>query len=191
MTCSTEGCDRSLYCRAMCQRCYMRQYKAANRERMRELGREYEARNRQELNARRRDRYQNDPESRTLRQAANRRSAEKNRDAIRERNRRRYERNTGEINAKARVYYISKRYGLDPEGYAALLESQGYCCAICGTSEPVMGRFHVDHCHDTGKVRGLLCHKCNCGIGMLTDSPTVVFRAAQYLADHANVRSVA
>lgn len=56
-------------------------------------------------------------------------------------------------------------------------------CAICGTTDPKDNRqkFHIDHCHETGKVRGALCSKCNFGIGFLQDSPDVLRLAAEYL----------
>lgn len=60
---------------------------------------------------------------------------------------------------------------------------QNHCCAICGTNKP-NGRtneFVVDHCHNTGKVRGLLCHPCNSGIGMFKDEVDILNKAILYL----------
>lgn len=77
-----------------------------------------------------------------------------------------------------------KRYGISVEQYDALLAKQNGGCAICGAKEP--GRkaakyFSVDHEHDSGKVRGLLCHSCNLAIGHLKDRPELCRNAAQYL----------
>ena len=73
------------------------------------------------------------------------------------------------------------KYGLEPEDYDAILESQNGLCAICAR-ECVTGRaLHVDHDHATGYVRGLLCHKCNSGLGQFADSPDVVRAALAYL----------
>lgn len=85
------------------------------------------------------------------------------------------------------------RYGLTPESYQALYESQGGLCAICGTegtSDVIphhvraatgASRLNIDHCHETGKVRGLLCNLCNTGIGHLKDSPDLLRAALRYL----------
>lgn len=54
----------------------------------------------------------------------------------------------------------AKQLGVTDEEYAAMLERQGGGCAICG-ARPKTRRLHVDHDHATGKVRGLLCHRCN------------------------------
>lgn len=73
-----------------------------------------------------------------------------------------------------------KRYGLTPESYGSLLEKQNNCCAIC--QEPSKGgRLSVDHCHRTGRVRGVLCKNCNTAIGLLRDAPSLFFKAIEYL----------
>lgn len=62
-------------------------------------------------------------------------------------------------------------YKLTLEQYDSLLEAQDGACAMCDTSDPLgQGNFHVDHCHETGAIRGLLCHACNTGLGLLGDS---------------------
>ncbi|WP_344447709.1 endonuclease domain-containing protein [Kitasatospora nipponensis] len=61
-----------------------------------------------------------------------------------------------------------------------MLADQGSCCAVCGLLAGDRA-LQVDHCHTTGRVRGLLCRKCNSGIGMLGDSPEGVQRALSYL----------
>jgi hypothetical protein len=74
-----------------------------------------------------------------------------------------------------------RRYGLTTEGFQALLASQGGGCAICETPIIGKGEAHIDHCHDTKKVRGLLCIKCNRGIGLLQDSVDILKKAISYL----------
>lgn len=81
-----------------------------------------------------------------------------------------------------RERHLMMTYGLSLSDYDELLESQGGCCAICGTKQPTgKGRFHVDHDHDTGNIRGLLCSKCNQALGLLQDNSSIVMKAACYL----------
>jgi len=66
-----------------------------------------------------------------------------------------------------------------------MLEAQNGRCKICGTDAPNgMGTFHVDHCHITSKVRGLLCHKCNVGLGHFNDNISILSAAILYLNEH-------
>ena len=64
-----------------------------------------------------------------------------------------------------------------------MLDEQDGKCAICDTNEPGgrFNTFHIDHCHTTGVVRGLLCSKCNHAIGLLNDCPTTIRTAANYV----------
>lgn len=75
-----------------------------------------------------------------------------------------------------------KRYGMTVEGYERMLADQDGRCAICQTDEiPRRGSWIVDHCHDTGRVRGLLCGEYNAGIGLLRDDPELLRKAIAYL----------
>lgn len=86
---------------------------------------------------------------------------------------------------KARRHNLKANYGLTPEDYEAMVLAQNNKCAICDSEHlSAYGRFHIDHCHTTGKVRGLLCTRCNTGIGMLGDSIGIVTRALAYLTEH-------
>lgn len=80
--------------------------------------------------------------------------------------------------AKRQQYLLKHEYDLTVEQYQTMVSEQGGCCAICLRPER---RLHVDHEHSTGRVRGLLCKKCNMGIGLLGDSPAVLTAAAVYL----------
>jgi hypothetical protein len=86
--------------------------------------------------------------------------------------------------AQAQAKHRKKLYGLTPDQFMAMVVKQANACAIC-TSPLVATKtgLHVDHCHVTGKVRGLLCGRCNSGIGHLKDSSELCLRAAQYLAN--------
>jgi hypothetical protein len=79
------------------------------------------------------------------------------------------------------------KYGLTRDDYLALLEKQGGVCASCGREDTGNHRqpeLHVDHDHDTGLVRGLLCHNCNLGLGKLGDNIAGVKNALAYLERH-------
>jgi hypothetical protein len=68
-------------------------------------------------------------------------------------------------------------YGIDHDTFDVISATQNGRCAICHEEK----KLHVDHCHNTGKVRGLLCHTCNAGIGMLRESPDLLHAAVRYL----------
>lgn len=77
---------------------------------------------------------------------------------------------------------LQYNYGITIEQYDQMLQSQGGVCKICGTATPGgMGRFVVDHNHKTGKVRGLLCNRCNTKLGGVEDKEFLQ-RALEYLS---------
>lgn len=80
-----------------------------------------------------------------------------------------------------------RRYGITLDDYAQMLKRQGGKCALCATDTPSgrWGRFVVDHCHTTGRVRGLLCNSCNVALGRLGDSPESIQRALAYVVGQA------
>lgn len=67
-------------------------------------------------------------------------------------------------------YARKKRYGLSKEQYNLLLEAQGNCCDICAVEFSDTTKPHIDHCHITNKVRGILCVRCNTLLGHMGDS---------------------
>lgn len=83
-----------------------------------------------------------------------------------------------------------RNFGLTLEAYDKLLKDQNGVCAICKGPERFLSRngfpkhMAVDHCHKTGRVRGLLCHHCNTGIGNLNDSVELLKDAIRYLEKH-------
>lgn len=74
-------------------------------------------------------------------------------------------------------------YGMSKEDFFDLLEKQDNKCALCG--KPYLGLarrdIHIDHCHETGKIRGLLCLGCNTGLGMLGDNEAGLLKALEYI----------
>jgi ribosomal protein S27AE len=82
--------------------------------------------------------------------------------------------------------YLRRSYGMDYKQYRSMFESQKGVCKICQGEGFVMADHHkmrlvVDHCHETGVVRGLLCHNCNRALGLLQDSVTNLTNAVKYL----------
>jgi hypothetical protein len=84
----------------------------------------------------------------------------------------------------ARRTNLKSKYGLTLAQFDAMMAQQNNACAICGT-EAVdrWGRLHVDHCHASGNVRGLLCGACNKGLGHFRDSATLLHAAVAYLSN--------
>ena len=77
---------------------------------------------------------------------------------------------------------LLRKYKLTPLGYSLRLADQGGVCAVCG-EPPKKGRLHVDHCHETGKVRGLLCQSCNVALGYAGDNWYQLMRLAAYILE--------
>lgn len=108
-----------------------------------------------------------------------------------------YENNRERANARMREYkrerprqykaYRLKEFGLTLEDFDRMLDEQGGVCAICRRPPTGQGRnaqtLHVDHCHKTNKVRGLLCGACNTALGLLQEDPTVIRRLLRYTKD--------
>lgn len=98
------------------------------------------------------------------------------------------ENNYEKVREKFAQYRRKTLYDLTQEDYKKLLDSQENKCAICGCELDQDGRGDnrtkcvVDHCHDTGTVRGLLCRNCNLGIGNLQDSIDNLTNAIKYLS---------
>lgn len=84
---------------------------------------------------------------------------------------------------RAADYFLKRLYGIEHGAYDAMFDLQHGKCAICGTDKPGKRerRFHVDHDHDSGTVRGLLCSPCNLGIGQLQHSRDILWAAIEYL----------
>lgn len=72
------------------------------------------------------------------------------------------------------------KYGISKGQWEDMAKAQGYACAICGERQPKR-KLAIDHCHKSGKVRGLLCSNCNSALGLLQDSHQIASSAAKYL----------
>jgi hypothetical protein len=103
--------------------------------------------------------------------------------------RERYKKNNRDrIAALTRKSALKQRYGITPDQYDAMMLNQGGCCAICKTASGTRRKLCVDHCHQTGKVRALLCDKCNSGIGAFKDDPALMIRAAEFVMAYMEAR---
>jgi hypothetical protein len=103
--------------------------------------------------------------------------------------RRRHERavNPEKARADRRRRALKDNYGLTVEEYDAMWAAQGEVCAICKRAEPMGRGWHVDHCHDSSVVRGILCSNCNVALGMLSDDADRLRAAVAYLERFPNV----
>lgn len=80
-----------------------------------------------------------------------------------------------------RAYMLKRKYGLTLDSFNSMLSGQGNTCASCGETDwgklgPV-----VDHDHNTGDIRGIVCNRCNVALGMLKDNPEIARKLAIYL----------
>ena len=81
-----------------------------------------------------------------------------------------------------RAGHLKRTYGITTEQYEMMVERQGGGCAICGRAPTDGSSLHVDHEHDTGRIRGCLCFRCNNALGDLGDSPDALVKAALYVS---------
>jgi hypothetical protein len=106
------------------------------------------------------------------------------------RNRKHYVNNKEKWHASTERSRRRRLYGMEEGDYEKLLEKQKGRCAICGTDTPTgRGKFHIDHCHSSGVVRGLLCSRCNQAIGLLQEDEHILTRALEYVRLHNNAQS--
>ena len=82
---------------------------------------------------------------------------------------------------RGRQDHLMRQYGLTEAERDELIAGQGGVCCICLAALPE----HVDHCHETGRVRGVLCFSCNAALGQFKDRPDVIRRAATYVEGNA------
>jgi hypothetical protein len=75
-----------------------------------------------------------------------------------------------------------RTYGITQSQYDEMFDSQGRACAVCRTTTPTSKGWNIDHCHNSGVVRGILCSHCNMGLGQFRDDVDRLMRAAEYLA---------
>lgn len=136
-----------------------RRYREKNKDVLKERTKKYREKNREAIRARDRERYRADP------------------DKYKKRSRERQARDPAGTRRSQWKYL----YGITPEQFESLFSAQGRACAICRTPDFGTRAPHIDHCHETGKVRGILCDPCNRGLGTFGDDPARIDAAAEYL----------
>lgn len=122
-----------------------------------------------------RERYRNNPDVQARNKETNKRWIENNRERHR---------------TRAYFYEVRRKFGLTREKFNALLARQNGCCALCGVKF-VPGKkreMAVDHCHTTGKVRGLLHLSCNALIRMAREDEDILTKAIEYVKNHCKNR---
>jgi hypothetical protein len=134
------------------------------KERRRASSRKWARKNKDVVNARRRANYKVDP--------ARRKSEQK----------RSYYKDVEKSRERAVRNNFKSKYGITVEQRDALFKAQGFVCAICASPTPnTKSGWHTDHDHQTGRVRGVLCHHCNLLLGNARDNPLILSSAARYL----------
>lgn len=138
---------------------YMREYVAANRDAINKRHRSYNEKHREKV----------------------KRHRQANPERAREIDVRSKMKNASKIKVTKRKYHLKSKYDLTPEQFESMFAEQGNCCAICKTS---VGKWHVDHCHNTKKIRGILCHHCNTAIGLLKEDVVILENAIEYIKQY-------
>src|SRR5262245_29670820 len=160
------------------KRKYQVLYRKKHKERIRVQNREYTRANRAKINARHRLRYKEDPEKFRLR---SRQKYAKHSEANKDRARAYRAAHPDRIRVYSRRSTLKRRYGLSEAEFHALLREQGNSCLICKMQFSTERLAAVDHCHTSGKVRGILCRQCNTAIALLGEHRNRFERAIEYL----------
>lgn len=107
-----------------------------------------------------------------------------NPERAKEKQRKGYIRNADAIRARSLADHYKRKYGITVEDRDRMLDLQGGKCAICSGGPNGKGGLHVDHCHKSNRIRGLLCHSCNTLLGLAGDDPARLEAAAEYVRKH-------
>lgn len=164
------------------QKEYFRRYYQANKAKYKEQSRVNYLKNREKAIERSRQWKEKNPERY---QELTRNHSEKNREKMTARSAAWYRENKDRARQTTRKNKL-QRYGLTVEQFSAMLASQSGKCPICQMELKSPKVPAVDHDHQTGAVRGILCRQCNAAIGQLQDNPTVLRRAAEYLENSSS-----
>ena len=145
------------------RKAYMKIYRNKNKDSLREYNLSYYEKNKEHLRKNAREYFQNN-------------KTDEKRERHIEYTKTWYSEHREEVRIKA----LMNNYGLTLEEYEVMLERQENKCSICGSKHTVLC---VDHNHETGKVRGLLCHSCNLGLGTFKDNIHLLQKSIDYLKE--------
>lgn len=162
---------------------YAKQWRARNPDKVQRANKAYRAANATELSKVRRERYAADKE---VARAAARRYQAMHPERVKTRAAKRKAEDPQTYRDVQRRASLKKLYGLTESAYDDLLRAQAGVCAICRTVCGTGRRLAVDHCHVTGRVRGLLCSNCNQALGKMRDDVELLQRAVHYLLGTAS-----
>lgn len=156
------------------------------REKKRAYDKEYKLKNRDRIAARQRE-YSNKSENKQRKIEYDKTYHTKNKQIKNKRSNDYYHNNKYYCNKRNNDNHRFKRYNITSEQYELFKAEQDNKCAICEVDIPNgKGDFHIDHCHKTGVIRGLLCMKCNVGLGLLGDNLKNLERAYIYMLKATN-----
>jgi hypothetical protein len=149
------------------QKEYQKQWKINNPEKNKERGRRYYSNNKEKRKKQARDSYLKHIEKRV------------------EKNNQWRNNNRDKIKSYSRINGLKNKFNITLDQYNEIFNKQNGCCMICEKPQSEFPKaLCVDHNHQTGKIRGLLCDKCNKGIGFLNDDINILLNAIQYLKDN-------
>lgn len=106
---------------------------------------------------------------------------EANKEKLKEQGRRYYQENKERLSETQRAQKLRAQYGITPDDVDRMVEKQGGGCAICEKDLSDKKERRIDHNHETGLVRGILCHHCNTMLGYGIDDPQILESGARYL----------
>lgn len=129
--------------------------------------------------------YYREYQQRPKRKAYKKQWNEQNQAVITARQRARYKADPEKYSTYFRNRYVIRTYGITQQQYEEMFQQQGGVCGICGSQPDIerhgISRLAIDHCHSTGKIRGLLCNNCNAGMGLIGDTAEHLKAALAYL----------
>ncbi len=154
-----------------------KEYYQANKERIRQYQKEHYQANKERINQRGRTWHDANKERVSL---YHKEWYQANKESVNQRNKK----NRPRYKETYKKRYYKYAYGLPHGEFEAMLQAQNGKCAICEKILTDDSPPYLDHCHETGNARGILCQHCNSGIGFLKDSPIIVSKALAYLNEY-------